>query len=51
MTGAALIGIAYGNALYIRLTQKPEHDAQALRTDTDESDVDLVAGWNISSTA
>src|SRR5215470_6021668 len=45
------IYVADRHALYIGLLQEAKHDTQALRTDTDESDVDLVAGRDISRAA
>ena len=45
---ATLIHVANGNPLHVRLAEEMQHDAQALRTDTDESDVDAIARRNES---
>src|SRR6266568_8101312 len=48
---AALIGIADSDALHVGFAQKVKHDAQTLRADADESNIDLVAGCNIPCAA
>jgi hypothetical protein len=44
---AGFIGIANGNGLNIGFAQEAKHDAEALCADADESDVNLVARWNV----
>ncbi len=51
MVGAAFVCVADGDALHIGFAKEAEHDAQTLRTDSDEGDVDFVARWNVSSAA
>ena len=51
MVRADLIRITDGDALHLGLAQKAEHDAQALRANADERNVDPIAGWNISCAA
>src|SRR6266436_3844397 len=48
---ASLIRIAHRHALHVRLAQKAQHHAQTLRPDADKSNIDLVAGRNISHAA
>src|SRR5580692_3852447 len=45
------VDVADRDALHIRLVQEMQHHAQTLGADADESDVDLVAGRNISHAA
>ena len=42
------IGVADGNALNVGFAQEVKHDAQTLGANTDKSDIDFVAGRNIS---
>src|SRR5260370_4839842 len=49
--GAGFIGIADGNALNVGLAQEAKHNAQALGSDADERNVDLVTEGNIPCTA
>src|SRR5208337_180795 len=46
-----LSGVTDGHALHIGLPQEVKHDAQTLRAYADESNVDFVAGRNVSGTA
>jgi len=48
---AGFIGVADGDALNVGFAQKMKHDAQTLSANADESDVDFVAGRNISGAA
>ena len=48
---AGFADVADSNALHVRLAQETQHDAQTLRADADESDVDLIAGRNESRAA
>jgi hypothetical protein len=51
MIRADLIGVANSDILNVRLAQKVKHDPEALGTDADESNIDLVARRNIPHTA
>src|SRR5690349_10727800 len=48
---AGFIGIADGDALNVRFAQEVKHDAKTLSANADESDIDFVAGRNVSSAA
>src|ERR1041384_8844455 len=49
--GAGPVGVAHRHTLDIGLAQEAQHDALALCADSDERDVDLVAGRNIALAA
>ena len=46
-----LIYVAHSHALHVSLAQEVNHHAQTLGTDSDESDVHLVAGRNVTGAA
>jgi len=48
---ADFIGVADRHTLYVGLPQKTKHDAQTLGPDSDERNIDLVAGRNIPGAA
>jgi len=47
----AFIYVTNSNALDVGLFQKVQHDAQSLRANSDESDVDLVTWRNVPGAA
>src|SRR5579863_859949 len=51
IVGTALVDVAHGDTLNVGFLKEMQHDAQTLRPDADESDVDFVAGRNESSAA
>src|SRR6266536_328536 len=48
---AYLIGVADGDTLNVRFAQKVKHDAETLRADSNESNVDLIAGRDMPDAA
>ncbi len=49
--GGGFGDVADGDTLNIGLLQKFNHDAQTLRTDTDEAEIDFVAGRDVTGSA